>query len=148
MSKTQILEEHTTPLEGDIVKSPKVQVKPKRLVKSTKGTEIRYRRFAKHYNETGNGTKSAIAAGYSPLSAAQQASALLKNPKVLELLNKNVEKAEGVLVTIMSDEAEKSSDRIKAATEVLDRTIGKPVQRTETVSVNITVETMLSSDVS
>lgn len=148
MRKSNILDNDSEPLEGEIVKSPRVNIRPKKNVKSIKGTEIRYRKFAKAYQETGNGTKSAVIAGYSPRSAAQQASVLLKNQKVLALLNKNVEKAEGVLVEIMSNEFERSGDRIKAATEVLDRTIGKPIQRTESVTVNITVETMLDSGAS
>ena len=143
-----ILEEHTTPLEGEIVKPSKVSIHPKRNIKSTRGTDIKYKKFAKAYQETGRARASAIMAGYSPTSAHTTASRLLKNEKVLAILNKNVEKAEGVLVTIMSDENERSADRMKAATEILDRTIGKPIQRTEQISVNITVETMLQNEAS
>jgi len=39
--------------------------------------------FIRHYLETGNGTKSAILAGYSEKSAAAAASRLLTNPKIM-----------------------------------------------------------------
>ncbi|CAO3372876.1 terminase small subunit [Azospirillum argentinense] len=40
------------------------------------------RQFVREYGKDFNGTQAAIRAGYSPASAAQQASDLLKNPKV------------------------------------------------------------------
>ncbi|HKF02413.1 MAG TPA: terminase small subunit, partial [Candidatus Sulfotelmatobacter sp.] len=39
--------------------------------------------FFQHYLETGNGTKSAILAGYSEKSAAAAASRLLTNPQIM-----------------------------------------------------------------
>lgn len=42
--------------------------------------------FARHYARTGRKQRSAILAGYSPRSAAQQACYLLKDPKVLEMV--------------------------------------------------------------
>ena len=42
--------------------------------------------FVIAYLKTGNGTKSAIAAGYSEASAASQASGLLQNPKIKQAI--------------------------------------------------------------
>jgi phage terminase small subunit len=128
----------TQPIEGEIVvknNSPRISHKP------ISKMPLKQRKFVKYYKETGNGTKSAKLAGYSPLSAAQQASALLKNPNVLAILNDSVEEAEGVIQELMRSENE--GIRLKAATETLDRTIGKPIQRSESVNVTISVESML-----
>jgi phage terminase small subunit len=46
-------------------------------------TNPRHQAFVQHYLETGNGTKSAILAGYSPKSAAAAASRLLRNVNVM-----------------------------------------------------------------
>ena len=43
----------------------------------------RHQAFVHHYLETGNGTKSAILAGYSERSAAAAASRLLRNPEII-----------------------------------------------------------------
>ena len=104
---------------------------------------LRQRKFVKAYKETGNGTKSAIQAGYSEASAATQASRLLRNEKVLAILNSAVEEAEGTIRSLMQSDNE--AIRLAASKETLDRTIGKPIQRSESVNVNISVETMLGT---
>ena len=91
----------------------------------------------------GNGTKSAIKAGYSEGSAASQASELLRNPKVLAILNSKVQVAEGVISDLMQSDNENIA--LAAAKEVLDRTQGKSVARSENININLTVEDMLSS---
>lgn len=126
---------NTTTLEGEIVKRPKVAHKP------ISKLPLKQRKFVKYYKETGNGTKSAKLAGYSEKSAAVQASRLLRNENVLAILNDSVEEAEGVIKSLMRSDDEKV--RLAAARETLDRTIGKPIQRSESVAVNITVESML-----
>jgi len=130
-------ENNITPLEGEIVKRPKATHKLSNL-------PLKQRKFVKYYKETGNGTKSAKLAGYSERSAAVQASRLLRNENVLAILNDSVEEAEGVIKSLMHSEDEKV--QLAAAREVLDRTIGKPIQRSESVAVNITVESMLGLD--
>lgn len=102
---------------------------------------LKQRKFIKAYIESGNGTRSAIKAGYSERSASTQASRLLKNERVLSILNDSVEEAEGVIRGLMSSESEAIA--LQAAREVLDRTVGKPVQRSESTHINITVESML-----
>lgn len=123
-------------LEGEIVKRPKVSHKPTKLT-------YRQKKFIKSYIETGNATKSAKLAGYSAHTAHVQGSTLLHNPKVLAILNDSVEEAEGVIRELMHSNNEEI--RLKSAKETLDRTIGKPIQRSESVSVNITVESMLGT---
>lgn len=49
-------------------------------------TEIKYRHFVLEYLKDRNGTRAAIAAGYAENSAHVTASKLLKNPKVIEIL--------------------------------------------------------------
>lgn len=101
------------------------------------------KKFVKYYKELGNGTKAAILAGYSEKAAAQQAYENLNKPHVLRILNDAVEEAEGVIRDIMNDTTVKADTRLAAARDTLDRTVGKPIQRSESVSVNITVESML-----
>lgn len=118
-------------------------------VKSSKvnGLTYKQRLFIKAYKEgntMGNGTRSAMKAGYSDNSAHVQASVLLKNPKVLAILNESVEEAEGVIISLMNDGEQAGTTRLAAAREVLDRTMGKAVQRSENVNVNISVESMLN----
>jgi phage terminase small subunit len=125
----------STALEGEIVKPSKSKPNPLRDM------PLKHRKFVKYYKETGNGTNSAKLAGYSPTSAHVTASRLLKDSKVLAVLHDSVEEAELVIKELMQSENEET--RLKAAKETLDRTIGKPIQRSESVSVNISVESML-----
>lgn len=50
-------------------------------------TLLRYRVFADHFLKSANGTESAIQAGYSPKTAAEQASRLLRNVKMQEIIS-------------------------------------------------------------
>jgi phage terminase small subunit len=54
------------------------------------GARERYEKFACEYAIDRNGTRAAIAAGYSERSAAQQASELLRIPKVRALIDGHV----------------------------------------------------------
>lgn len=49
-------------------------------------------RFVEEYAKDRNGTQAAIRAGYSPKTAGEQASVLLKNPKIQELISEAVTK--------------------------------------------------------
>ena len=140
MTQTAI-KNNTTSLEGEIVKPSKSSTIPKR--------ELTYKqkKFVKYYKETGNGVKSALKAGYGNGKynvAATSSSTLLKNPKILSILNDSVEEAEGVIRGLMRSRDEDIA--LKASKEVLDRTVGKPIQRSESVHVNITVESMLDNN--
>ena len=94
--------------------------------------------FAIEYVKLGcrNATQAAINAGYSEKTACEQASRLLRNVKVKETINNlKSESAEelrhqmafealtafNVLIGIMNDEEARDADRIKCATEVMDR---------------------------
>lgn len=131
---------NTKVLEGEVISTTKPQTK--RQQPRMRDLPLKQRKFIKYYRETGNGKQSAIRAGYSENGAAVTASRLLTKPKVLAILNDSVEEAELVIKELLHSRDE--DVRLKAAKETLDRTIGKPVARTENVSVNITVEHMLS----
>lgn len=131
-------EKHTTTSKDATVNRPEVKHKPITRL------PLKQRKFVKYYKETGNGTKSAKLAGYSEKSAAVQASRLLRNENVLALLNDAKEEAEAVIISLMRD-AESEQVRRQAANDVLDRTVGKPIQRSESVAVTISVETMLGN---
>jgi phage terminase small subunit len=130
---------NTVAVEGEVVKRPKSSNALMREL------PLKQRKFVKYYKETGNGTKSAKLAGYSGVSAHTTANRLLKNEKVLHILEDAVEEAQVVVESIMRNRDNHPKLRLEAAKEVLDRTIGKPIQRSESVSVNITVESMLDS---
>lgn len=56
--------------------------------------------FARNWVIDNNGTRSAIAAGYSPLTAASQSTALLKNRKVQKLIEQlNAKRASKLEIT-------------------------------------------------
>lgn len=120
-------------------------VKPFNVKAILRKLSPKQRKWIKYYMETGNQTKSAKLAGYSERSASLQGYRMMKNEKVLMVLNDAVEEAEMVIRGIMNDETAKQETQLAAAREVLDRTIGKPIQRSESVNVNITVESMLDT---
>ena len=93
-----------------------------------------------------NATQAAINAGYSPRSAASQASQLLKNPKVMKYLDKRESaiiqeiqqefifdalEARKIMYEIMKDPLAEHRDRISVAKDFLDRAGFKPVDRVE-----------------
>lgn len=137
-SQAQNTDKNTTKaIEGEIVEKPKV--KSARI----QDLPLKQRKFIKYYKETGNGTKSAKLAGYAESSAYSTASRILKSDKVLSILNDSVEEAQEVIRSLVRSDDPKIS--LAASREVLDRTIGKPIQRSESVQVNITVESMLEA---
>lgn len=83
-----------------------------------------------------NQTQAAISAGYSPRSAASQATELLKKPEIQEYLRErkmallkeiqekivfNALEAVDVIYDIMTDCAAKNTERLNAARDILDR---------------------------
>jgi phage terminase small subunit len=105
---------------------------------------LKRRKFIQNYIETGKKRDSAIKAGYAEVSAHVTANRILKSDKVLSILNDSVEQAEDTITDLMSDE--NPAIRLAASREVLDRTLGKSVQRSESVRVNVTVESMLNDN--
>lgn len=78
----------------------------------------------------GNATNAAIAAGYSPISARQQAYKLTRNPTVQRLIREEQQRlisgrlctqALGVLETIMLDPKAPAGARVDACKTILDR---------------------------
>lgn len=98
------------------------------------GLTDQMQRFCLEYLKTGNGTQSAIKAGYSEKSASQIASGLLKNQRVqafLELQKESLEAIETATleglkmywVNIMRTPEESTPNRLRAS-ELLAKSIG------------------------
>lgn len=92
--------------------------------------------FAIEYARTGNATQAAISAGYAEEHASNQGYRLTRNDEVMkkveEIRSQMAEElrvrmaseasaAFKVMVGIMNDPDAKDADRLKAATEVMDR---------------------------
>lgn len=100
--------------------------------------------FCQYYLESGNGTESAIKAGYSKRSAHAQASALLKNPNVKAFIDrafhKAAEKAEVTAERIIEELSaigfSKISDFLEV-TEVKKRKPGRGAAYTKVQTMNI-----------
>ena len=85
----------------------------------------RHRAFVRHYLDTGNGTKSAILAGYSEKSAAAAASRLLTNPEIRSAIDAELQRQaeisgisdryvlEGIRA-IADDRTARNADRLRA----------------------------------
>jgi len=107
------------------------------------------KKFADKYLETGNGTKSALAAYDTEdyQTAASIAEENLKKPEIIVYLDKHVEMAKSVITEIAQNKDNKPSDRISAAKDILDRTVGKPKERIEQDSKqDITVKIISYAD--
>lgn len=70
-------------------------------------------------------------------TARNNASQLLKKPEAQIYLQKHIDKARTTMVTLL--DAEKDDIKLRAATDILDRTQGKAVQRTEVNSSILTL---------
>ena len=111
----------------------------------------RHQAFIRHYLESGNGTKSAILAGYSEKSAAAAASRLLTNAEIKgEIEAELLRRAEmsGISATyvlegiraIADDSTAKPADRLRAY-ELLGKNLGLWVEKIEQASqITVTVE--------
>jgi len=98
-----------------------------------KSLNDKYEKFAQEYSKDFNGTRAAIAAGYSEKTAASKASQLLTivniQERVAELKKKHAEKTEITAEWLtkrfkeVSDTADKESDVLKAL-ENLGKRIG------------------------
>ena len=118
----------------------------------------RQRKFAQEYWVTGNGTQSAIKAGYSEKTAHVQASNLLKHPKIKILIKELEEEsrallqqqfardaieARKIMFNIMRDDDAPENVRLSAAKDFLDRAGYKPTEDMNihsTGDMGITVE--------
>ena len=118
----------------------------------------RQRKFAQEYWATGNGTQSAIKAGYSEKTAHVQASNLLKHPKIQKLIKELEEEsrallqqqfardaieARKIMFNIMRDDDAPENVRLSAAKDFLDRAGYKPTEDMNihsTGDMGITVE--------
>lgn len=103
-------------------------------------------KFIEEYMKCGNGTESAIKAGYSEQTAYSQASRLLSNVKVqdeLKARRSQIEQelrqqfvsdaltARKVMINILNDKEASDRDKLTAAKDLLDRAGFKPTDKTE-----------------
>lgn len=95
---------------------------------------LKQRRFAEYFSETGNATEAAKRAGYSEKTAYSQGQRLLKNAEIAQRVRDlnaqaadirvaSATEAKALLSDMMKDPDQKSSDRIRAA-ELLLRSSG------------------------
>lgn len=75
--------------------------------------------------------------------AAVQASKLLAKPEAQLYLNEHVNKAKATIVELM--DSEKDDIRLRASTDVLDRTHGKAIQQIQQTTVGVTLNIDLTS---
>lgn len=75
--------------------------------------------------------------------AKAQASALLAKPEAQLYLNQHIDKAKQTIVELM--DSEKDDIRLRASTDVLDRTHGKATQKVEQTSVGVSLNIDLTS---
>lgn len=71
-----------------------------------------------------------------------RAQSLLKKPHILAALEKGQKKAQKTIVQLMDSKSDKI--KLEAAKEVLDRTLGKAVQRVQTENTHVSIELDLS----
>ena len=104
----------------------------------------RQRKFAQEYWVSGNGTRSAIKAGYSEKTAYSQAHQLLKKPEIQlqikeyeeesrvllqQQFSRDAIEARKIMFKLMQDENTTDSVRLAATKDFLDRAGYKPVER-------------------
>lgn len=104
------------------------------MVKLTK----KERGFAKDYLETGNGVQSALdnydVTSYS--SAGAIASQNLKKLKIQQYLADKAEDA-STMIYKLSQEGEAEAIRLSASKDIMDRAGYKPIEKSQSVNVNI-----------
>ena len=116
---------------------------------------IRQRKFAEYYAQSGNAAESAKKAGYSEKYAAQNADKLLKNTNILEYINELVEKLKDeriltakdrqvMLSDIARDKENDPGDRIRAI-DTLNKMTGEYLNRVE-VNGSLSTETSKLDD--
>lgn len=78
----------------------------------------------------------------SDKTAVVEASKLIRKPNVVIYMKRHEQMAKNTIVNIMKDKSIKPDTRLKAATDILDRNIGKSIQRTEShnTSLNLNIE--------
>lgn len=103
----------------------------KRLTKKQK-------EFADKYLELGNATEAAqsVYDVTTRHSAEVIGSENLSKPEIMAYLQSHVDLARAVIVEIAADPSQKASDRISAAKDILDRSLGRAKERIQEESVN------------
>ena len=79
----------------------------------------------------------------SDVTARNNASQLLKKPEAQIYLQKHIDKAKSTVVSLL--DSEKEEIKLRAATDILDRTHGKAVQQVQTTSKVLSINIDLST---
>lgn len=100
--------------------------------------------FANEYIDTGNGLQSALVAydTKDPNTAAMIASENLTKPNVKEYIESHAEEAASMIYQL-SQKSEQDNIRLSASKDILDRAGYGAVNKSETKSLNLTVEARL-----
>lgn len=107
---------------------------------------VQRQKFCEYYVASGNATESAIKAGYSPRSAMQNSSRLLRNAEIQEYIRKlNEEARSNRIMTMLEvqefwsetirDDKNRIADRLKAS-ELLARAKGLFLDKIEITNDN------------
>lgn len=94
--------------------------------------------FANAYLETGNATEAAhkVYDVTTRHSAEVIGSENLRKPEIMAYLDSHVDMARAVIVEIAANSDNKPSDRLAAAKDILDRSLGKAKERIQEESVS------------
>lgn len=87
-------------------------------------------------------TKAAAQAGYAHPHI--RAAELMKRPNILAQLEKGQKKAQRTIVQLMDSRSDKI--KLEAAKEVLDRTLGKSVQKIQAENTHVSISLDLSGE--
>lgn len=117
-----------------------------RCIKTMEKLKPKQKKFADTYLDTGNGTKSAFEVYdvTNENSAAAQSSRVLRNVKVQEYLESKAEKAAS-RVFELSLQDENKPVALGASKDILDRAGFKPVEKTESHTVNLNFDVKIDS---
>lgn len=102
---------------------------------------MKQKKFADKYLETGNGRQSVMGVYdvKSPEVADSIASENLRKPKVIEYLESKAEKVSENMVKLALN-AGSESVQFQASKDILDRAGYKPVEKSQSLNLNIDVE--------
>jgi hypothetical protein len=79
----------------------------------------------------------------SDSTARTNASALMRNPEAQIYLQKHVDKATTKIVELVDSSREDIA--LKASESILDRQLGKPITKTHSINLNLSIEEALNS---
>lgn len=78
-------------------------------------------------------------------TAGKAAHSLMKNPKILQYMDSYAPQAERRIIELTQSENERIA--LDASRDILDRTKGKAIARTESMNVNVSIESFLNEEI-